>query len=94
MPDARLSSRIALIGRPAEPTERLGNVLRNAVTIVKHASEHKLRPRIALLGQRPPQAHRSRIVAPLMRSSSILERPGARRASRGKREQHRAQKPS
>jgi hypothetical protein len=64
-----------LIGRPAKPTERLCKVVGNARTIIKQDSEHKLRPRIALLGQWPRQPHRGRVIASLMCNDSILERP-------------------
>ena len=49
--------------------------MRNACAIIKHDSEHKLRPRIALLGQWPRQPHRGRVIASLTCNDSILERP-------------------
>src|ERR1700675_4665124 len=61
---------------------------------MKHASEPKLRRRITPLGQWPPQARRGRVVGSLICSDSVLVRPGARRASHGKREEDRDEKRS
>ena len=67
---------IALVCGTAIPLHSLAVVLRHALADDIHGAEHVLRFGIALVGQRTQQPVRGCVVFALIRSLTILQRPG------------------
>ncbi len=55
---------------------------RDALAVLQHEAEGKLSVGVALLGQRPPQPERGRVIAAFVGVHPILKRPRHRRARR------------
>ncbi|MEZ5667075.1 MAG: hypothetical protein R3F55_06520 [Alphaproteobacteria bacterium] len=70
---------IVLAGRQPVPHRRPGQARRHALAMFEHAADPELRPRIALVGQRPEQVHRPRVVAGVVGGDRIVD-VGQRRA--------------
>ena len=69
---ADLGGSVAVVGSHTEPGKGLRVVHRNTLTLQIHLAQRVLRDRIALVGQRPPEAQRGCIVATPIRDFSVL----------------------
>src|SRR5260221_7800621 len=58
-----LASRIALVGRAAQPDDRLVRIARDTTTLQERRPHVALRPRHAALCERRPEIHRHAVLA-------------------------------